>query len=159
DVARLRVAIERLEHTWHERVRTAEKRGDWCEEGFVSAAAWLRERCRMSHGAATGALDLARKLELLPVTSDAFARGAMTRAHAQVIARAATPQRVDAIADVEPSLVLAAESVGPEQLRDLVQYVTDAIDGDDSASAAEAQHDRRYLHVSPLLDSMVAIDG
>jgi len=35
----------------------------------------LRERCRLSHGSATAALDLARKLESLPATSDAFARG------------------------------------------------------------------------------------
>jgi hypothetical protein len=104
-------------------------------------------------------LDLARKLESLPATSDAFARGAITRAHAQVIARAATPARVDAIAAVEPSLVLAAESVGPNQLRDLVEHATDAIDGDEGAAAADAQHQRRHLHVSLTLDGMVAIDG
>jgi hypothetical protein len=86
------------------------------------------------------------------------ARGAITRAHAQVIARAATPERADAISEVEPSLVRAAEVVAPEQLRDLVQHVTDAIDGG-GASGADEQHERRRLHVSPTLDGMVAIDG
>jgi hypothetical protein len=40
-----------------------------------------------------------------------------------------------------------------------VQHVADAIDGDGGAAAAEAQHERPYLHVSPMLDGMVAIDG
>ena len=39
DVARMRAAIERLEHAWLERVRDAECSGEWHAEGFVSAAA------------------------------------------------------------------------------------------------------------------------
>jgi 3-methyladenine DNA glycosylase/8-oxoguanine DNA glycosylase len=103
DVARMHSLIERLEHAWLERVHDGTQRGDWQAEGFVSAPAWLRERCRLTRGAATAAIDLARKLASLPETSDAFARGAITRAHAQVIARAATPERADAISEVEPS--------------------------------------------------------
>ena len=113
----------------------------------------------MTHGVAAAAIDLARKLESLPETSEAFARGTISRTHAQVIARAATAERSDAIAEVEAALVLAAESVAPKQLRDVVQQVTDAIDGDGGAGAACARHERRRLHVSPMLDGMVAIDG
>lgn len=159
DIARMRAAIERLEHAWLERVRAAERSGEWHAEGYVSSAAWLRERCRMTHGAAAAAIELARKLESLPATSEAFASGAISRTHAVVIARAATAERADAIAEVESALVLAAESVAPKQLRDVVQQVTDAIDGDGGASAACARYERRRLHVSPMLDGMVAIDG
>src|SRR5262245_60798549 len=108
DIARLRRSIERLEHAWLERVRAGELRGDWQAEGFVNSASWLREKCRMTHGAAAAAIELARRLQHLPATSEAFARGAISRAHAQVIAQAATPERADAISDVEDSLVLAA---------------------------------------------------
>jgi hypothetical protein len=159
DVARFRADIERLEHAWLERVRDAERRGDWHAEGFVSSAAWLRERCRMTHGAAAAAIELARKLESLPATSEAFANGAISRAHAQVIARAATAERIDAIAEVEAALMLAAKSVAPKQLRVVVQHVTDALDGDGGAAGACARHERRRLHVSPMLDGMVAVDG
>jgi hypothetical protein len=159
DVVRLRVAIERLEHVFLERVRAAELRGDWQAAGFLSSAAWLREQCRMTHAAAAGAIELARRLEHLPATSEAFGSGAISRAHAQVIARAATPKRAAAIEGVERSLVLAAEHTSPKQLRDVVQQVTDAIDGDGGAAAANARHERRRLHVSPTLDGMVAIDG
>ena len=113
----------------------------------------------MTHGAATAAIEMARRLEHLPETSEAFARGTISRAHAQVITRAATPARMDALAAIESSLMLAAEAVGPKQLRDLVQQVTDAIDGDGGAADACARHERRRLHVSPTLDGMVAIDG
>jgi hypothetical protein len=159
DVVRLRVAIERLEHVFLERVRASELRGDWQAEGFLGSAAWLRERCRMTHAAAAGAIELARRLEHLPVTSEAFGSGAISRAHAHVIARAATPERAAAIEGVERSLVLAAEHTSPKQLRDVVQQVTDAIDGDGGATAANARHERRRLHVSPTLDGMVAIEG
>ena len=159
DIARMRRAIERLEHAWLERVRAAERRGEWMTEGFVSSASWLRERCRMTHGAAAASIELARRLEHLPATSEAFASGTISRAHAQVITRAATAERRDAVAAVESSLVLAAAAVSPKQLRDLVQQVTDAIDGDGGAADACARHERRRLHVSPTLDGMVAIDG
>jgi hypothetical protein len=159
DIARLRVAIERLEHAWLERVRAAELQGEWQAEGFLSVAAWLRERCRMTHGAAAAAAELARRLEHLPATSEAFANGSISRAHAQVITRAATAERQDALAEVETFLVLAAQASSPKQLRDVVQYVTDALDGDDGAGAASTRFARRRLHVSPTLDGMVAIDG
>ena len=68
----MRTAIERLEHAWLERVRDAEQCGEWLTEGHVSTAAWLREKCRMTHGAATAAIEMARRLEHLPETSEAF---------------------------------------------------------------------------------------
>src|SRR5689334_6133600 len=159
DIARLRRLVDRLEHTWLERVRAADVRGDWDAEGFVSPASWLRHRCRMDHGAASGTLKLARTLEQLPATSDSFARGAISRSHAQVIARATTPERASAIAAVEPALVDAAEQVTPRELRNLVQYLTDALDGDGGADGANARHDRRNLYLSSTLHGMLKLDG
>ena len=159
DVVRLRRSIERLEHSWLLAVRAAERRGDWQAEGFVNTASWLRERCRLTHGSAAASVSLARALERLPRVSAAFASGAISRTHAQVIARAATPARAAALAEVEAPLVEVAETTSPNQLRAFVQHVTDALDGDDGAAAANAQHERRYLHASPTLDGMVAIDG
>ena len=83
----------------------------------------------------------------------------ITRTQAQLIARAATPERLDAIAAIESSLVLTAASASPKQLRDVVQHLTDAVDGDEGAAPAYARYERRHLHVSPTLDGMVVIDG
>jgi hypothetical protein len=159
DVVEVRRAIDRLEHVLTEQVRVAECSGAWQADGFLSVTAWLRAKCRMTHGAASAVVDLARRLERLPVTSEAFAAGRISRAHAQVITNAATTERVDALAEVEGPLVAAAEAASPRELRQLVQQVTDALDGDGGATAAWARHERRRLHVSPSLDGMVAIDG
>jgi Domain of unknown function (DUF222)/HNH endonuclease len=159
DVVRMRRMIERLEHAWLRHVRDAEVRGDWLAEGFMNTASWLRERCRMTHGAAAASVSLARSLERLPHTADAFANGDISRAHAQVIARSATDARVAELAQVESSLMQVAAASSPSALRGVVQYVTDALDGDGGARSAAQRHEQRHLHVSPTLDGMVAIDG
>ena len=53
----------------------------------------------------------------------------------------------------------AARVSDVREFRSLVSYVCDALDGDGGAATANAQHERRRLHVSQLLDGMVAIDG
>ena len=52
-----------------------------------------------------------------------------------------------------------ARRVDAREFRSMLSTFTDALDGDGGAAAAEARHDRRRLHVSELLDGMVAIDG
>src|SRR5207248_6117422 len=51
-----------------------DRSGAYLDDGFPSAAAWVRERCRLSHGAAHATVTLARKLTRLAETSHAFAR-------------------------------------------------------------------------------------
>ena len=160
DIARMRAAIERLEHAWLERVRDAELRGEWLAEGHVSTAAWLREKCRMTHGAATAAIELA-------TAPGAVARdlGGVRARHDLARARAGDRARRNAGADrgdrprSRLRWCLRRKPSSPKQLRDLVQRVTDAIDGDGGAADACTRHERRRLHVSPTLDGMVAIDG
>ena len=76
-----------------------------------------------------------------------------------MIGRAATPARIDAVAEVEAPLVEIARKVAPPQLRQVVERVTDALDGGGGAPRANEQFDRRSLHLSRTFDGMVAIDG
>ncbi|GIU89732.1 MAG: hypothetical protein KatS3mg010_0831 [Acidimicrobiia bacterium] len=79
-----------------------DRSGEWQREGFASAAALVRARCRMSHGgAAATTVKLARVCERMPALAGAFARGDVSRRHVAVIAVAATPERVDALAEVD----------------------------------------------------------
>jgi hypothetical protein len=133
--------------------------GEWRREGFASPAALVRARCRMSGGAAAATVKLARVCERMPRLAGAFARGDVSRRHVAVVGVAATPERLDALAELDEVLATAASRVTPLELRGLVQHVTDAIDGDGGAGAAEALHARRRLHVSRMLDGMVAVDG
>jgi hypothetical protein len=133
--------------------------GEWRTEGYVSAASALRAKCRMTPGAAHADLNLAAKLRELPLVSEALAAGEISRQHASVIAGAYTPERADVIRALEPMFVDAARSLTPGELRPLIDRVADALDGDDGAGRANAQHERRRLHVSRTLGGMVALDG
>ena len=99
-------------------------------------------RSRRSH------VQLARKLEHLPVVAEAFGLGEISRSHAAVIAEAYTPERAAEISNVEPQLVAAAHDHTPSELGGLVRFVTDAIDGDGGAESDEAQHARRGYFMS-----------
>ena len=158
DVAQLRRVIDRLEYVWLRSVRDAERNAEWSAD-FASTCAWLREQCNVSPGYARASVNLARRLEALPATAEAFAAGEISRPHAEVIGRAATPARIDAVAEVEAPLVEIARKVAPPQLRQVVERVTDALDGGGGAPRANEQFDRRSLHLSRTFDGMVAIDG
>ena len=108
DVARLTMLVERLEFQRLRAVREVDRSGAWQADGALTMAAWLRHRCRMTHGAAAASVQLARRLESLPATSEAFAAGAISRQHAAMLADACTPERAAAIVEVEPQLVAAA---------------------------------------------------
>jgi hypothetical protein len=159
DVARLSQLVERLEYQRLRAVAALDRSGAWRADSALTTASWLRASCRLTHGAAAAAVRLARRLESLPVTAAAFEAGNISRRHAQVIAEAYTPERADALTDVESELVDVARRVHPQELRSLVSYVTDAIDGDGGAATANQEYARRRLHVSRMLDGMVAIDG
>jgi Domain of unknown function (DUF222) len=159
DVARLSRLAERLEYQRLRAVAALDRGGAWQADGALSSASWLREHCRLTHGAATASVRLARRLESMPATSDAFEAGAISRQHAQTIAEAFTSEREPALREVEPQLVDAARSMPVRQFRSLVSYVTDALDGDCGAASANAQYERQQLHASRLLDGMVALDG
>ena len=159
DVARLHRLAERLDAVRVRAVGELDRSGAYLDDGFPSAAAWVRERCRLSHGAAHATVTLARKLTRLAETSHAFAAGDISRQHAVVIADACTAEREPAIVELEPQLVDAARAATPKQLHAIVRRVTDALDGDEGAGSDDAQHARRRLHLSPTLDGMVAVDG
>src|SRR3954469_19867733 len=135
-------------------LRRFDERGEWAADGFVSAAAWLRERTHMSHGMAVHALTLGRRLPQLPETAAAFAAGEISRQHASVIAEPCTPERIQQIGEVEAQLVEIARRVQPRELRTVVQRLVDALDGDGGAANDERQFDRRRLHLSPTLGGM-----
>jgi hypothetical protein len=159
DVVRLSRLAARLEFQRLRAVRRLDRSRRYAADGALSAAGWLRRHARMTYGAAGASVALARKLDVLPALAEAFAAGEVTRQHARVLADACTAVREDAIRELEPQLVAAAKVTDAREFGSLVGSVADAIDGDGGAATAQAQHDRRYLHISPLLDGMYAIDG
>ena len=155
DVVRVQRAIERLQCRFLRSVRAAERAGEWQADGFVSTAAWLRAQCNLTPRPARSSVTLARTLESLPLTSEAFAAGEITRTHVEVLARAARPE----LADVEAPLLEVARNANPVALRQVVQQVTDALDGDGDAARANEQFERREVFLSSTLDGMGALNG
>ena len=159
ELAAERRALDAQEAAWLQKVAAYVRSDDWSADGYVTPASALRHACQMDQGVARGHIELARKLEELPVVADAFGRGEISSRHAVVVANAYTPERAGAIAEVESELVDVARQHTPKQLGGVVRYLIDAIDGDGGAVSDEALFERRRHHMSVTLDGMVAYDG
>src|SRR4051812_28834881 len=156
---RLSKVRNQFEHVWLAAIEAYDRSEDWVEEGFAVAASALRVKGGMTQGQANASLKLARKLRQLPVVSEAFAAGEITRQHAAVVADAYTAERAAALSEVEGPLVEAAKLVTPKELGQIVARLTDALVGDDGAAGAQDKDERQRLHMAEMLDGMMKLDG
>ena len=125
-----------------------DRSGAWQADGFLSAAAAIQQRCNMNADAARRAVHLAKRLEQLPATQNAFDAGDISRAHATVMANAYTDTRAEQLAEIESGLVDVARKVDPKSLRAAVARYTDAIDGDGGAKTDEQAYAKNRFHAS-----------
>ncbi|HET9729603.1 MAG TPA: DUF222 domain-containing protein [Acidimicrobiia bacterium] len=151
--------IESAQAALLRRISEYDRSGAWADDGYLNAAAALRDACRMSPNEASALAALARKLVAMPATMEAFQRGDISRKHAEMLARAWTPERADPMSEIEGPLVDAAKVTNPREFGQIVRRHTDAIDTDGGAASDEQLYARRRLHASVTLDGMVAIDG
>ena len=158
DVERVCRLAERVEFLRLRAVGEFDRSGAWEVDGFASPGAALRARCNLSHGAARGAVRLAARLCELPATAAAFAEGVISRQHAVVIAEAFTPERAGVLAGSEEVFAAAARRLVVGDLRRLVQYTVDALDGDGGAARDAVEWDKNRFHAS-LLAGRVVLDG
>ena len=158
-LAARRRELDAFEAEWLAMVASYDRSGQAHIDGYLGAAAALRDACHLDPGVAGGHVKLARKLEALPVTMAAFGDGEISRRHAQVIANAYAHERAAAVAEVEPILVQSAKHLPPKELHRVVRYATDALDGDDGASADAADHAQRALHISKTIGGLALLDG
>jgi len=154
-----RRALDSMEAAWLRAVAEYDRSDDWRVDGYVSAASAIRQNCNMNAGTARAHVELARKLDALPLMADAFGGGEISVQHARVIADAYTPERAHALAGVEAPMVAAARCATPRELSVIVRRVTDAIDADGGAATDEALFSRRRMHLSRTFDGMLVEDG
>ena len=157
-LARDRRELDQLEAEWLFRVGEYDRSHEWQTDGYLTAAAAIRQKCRMTHGAARAAVQLARRLETLPVTLAVFSAGRMSRQHAQVIAGAFTPERADKLEGMDEIFATAAKRLNPAELANLVKVAVDAIDGDGGAGNDRDEYAKNRFHASPLA-GRVRMDG
>lgn len=136
------------------RLAEFERRGAFGVDGAVSVAAWHADRQGISHGAAAAQVRLARALEEMPGTAEALGSGEVSASAVGLLvsAREAAPE---VFARSEDLLVQAARTLPVTQLKAAVAYFRQAANVDED----ERRFERRSLHVSPVLDGMVRVDG
>jgi hypothetical protein len=164
EVGRLRRLLDGLEGQWLRRVAAVDARGAagagrGPEAG--STAAWLRGRLRLGAGAASGAVRTARALFRGPLaaTAAALTSGAISPAHARVLADGTHDLPDHLTAEAEPVLLEAAGRLDPPRLRRAVAHLRLVADPDGADQAAEHRHQRRELWLAPTWEGMVAVDG
>jgi hypothetical protein len=157
-LARDRRELDQLEAEWLFRVGEYDRSHEWQTDGYLTCAAALREKCRLTHGAASAAVRLARRLETLPCTLAVFSAGRMSRQHAQVIAGAFTPERADQLEGMDEIFATAAKRLNPAELANLVKVAVDAVDGDGGAGNDRDEYAKNRFHASPLA-GRVRMDG
>jgi Domain of unknown function (DUF222)/HNH endonuclease len=116
----------------------------------------------MGAAAATGSLRTARALFAggpLTQTARALTEGAITPAHATVLAVGTHQFPAHLTTQAEPVLVEAARRLDPARLRRVLGHLRLAADPDGADRQAQRRHARRGLWLAPTLDGMVAVDG
>jgi hypothetical protein len=160
----LRGLVDRLEGHWLSELATVDAAGDaGADQGQQagSTAGWLRHRLRMGAGTAATAVRTARALFRGPLagTATALLEGAISPAHASVLAHGTHDLPTQVTAEAEPVLLESARWLDPPRLRKAVGQLRLVADPDSEQERAERRHDRRGLWLSPTWEGMVAVDG
>lgn len=125
-----------------------------------STASWLRGALRMSPADAASRVQVARGTRgLLAAPMRTLGQGGITFEQVRAIERAVRCLPDPAKPDAVRILTDLAEQTDVAAVRSAGQRVRHLVDPDGALAQAENQFDRRYLHLSPLLDGMTAVDG
>jgi uncharacterized protein DUF222/HNH endonuclease len=163
-VLRLRRLLDRLEGQWLKELAGVDARGaagaDQGEQA-ASTAAWLRSRLRLGAGAATGSARTARALFHGPLsaTATALTGGAISPAHASVLAHGTQDLPEHVTVEAEPVLLEAAGRLDPPRLRRVLGHLRLVADPDGADRTAERRQQRRGLWLASTWEGMVAVDG
>jgi len=131
-------------------------------DGAVTLNAWYRNRTRVDVGEATRRMKAVARLDRFPALAEAFAAGNVTPAHVAAVTTAATPSRIDALADHDDTLTALAVQAFPREVRIAVQRIADLVDADgsDAEELPECGPDpRRRLDVWAGVDGLGEIRG
>ncbi len=140
-------------------VEVVDRSGDALAAGAVNTKAWLHHECGLAKGQAGRDVHAARRLEEFPAWTAAYAAGAVSRGHVDVLVKAATAARVAHFAENEELLLAQARQFGPDDFARVVSRACEVIDADRGANDVRDQIERRRLHLSTTMDGMGVLDG
>ena len=158
-LARDRRELDQLEAEWVFRTGEYDRSGEWAGHGFASAASAIASRCRMAPAVAGATVRLARRLEHLPETANAFEKGEISRQHVEMIALPCTRERREMLQGLERELVAFARTSNPIELRGVVKRQTDAFDGDGGAGSDGDEYIKNRVNLSPSFGGRGVLNG
>jgi len=142
---------------------SVDRREAYSLDAAVTAASWLRHRTRMDHGQATRLSRAAVRLRQLPKLEAALAAGDISLAHVTAVTTAAVPRRMQAVIEVEETLVALARTAPPRDVAAAMRHVAGISDADGSDNPAELSgggpDERRHLDLWRGLDGLWEIRG
>jgi hypothetical protein len=138
-------------------VGSLDRDGQFELDGATSAAGWLKHRCRMTGGDAQGLASLARKLQALPHTTQAWRDGTLSSGQVQVIGANVPMRHLGRYADAEVSLAGHFASLSVHETTAVMrQWLSAANDADADSDKPERPD---TLHVSETLDGRRELRG
>jgi Domain of unknown function (DUF222) len=157
----LRQVIDKCEAAFLATLAAFDTHGDGeTLHGARSTAAWLKGALHLSPSDASQRVQLARELRHdLSVTIEPLTAGRITFDQVRAIGSALRPLPAEAREAAAQILTDLAEQSDAATVRAVGRQVRQAVDPDGALTAAEHDFNRRYLHLSPMLDGMVALDG
>ena len=145
-------------------VATADRRDAQRADGMVSMKTWLTGHCRLAGRDATALVRAGRRLAHLPELAAAYAAGAVTPAHVDLITAAVTPARIAVaeangidLATTDAVLTAAARALGPEDTAQAVRRWIAGIDPDGALDDAAGQP--RVLRMAVSAGGRVYLSG
>jgi hypothetical protein len=151
--------VDRTEAVAAEATRRFEKSGAYKSDGALGIVPWLREKAKLSGGAAAERVEMARQLEQLPRTEEALARGEIGYQHAVAMAKTAEHLGATAVRKAEATLLQQAETMDPGQFVGVVKNFEHQVDADASSAEANRAYQRRYLSIGEPVNGLAHIEG
>ena len=141
------------------RVRRLDLSEGYAADGSLTAKAWLRWNCNLTHGQASDRVEVAREMDSLPQTAQALSDGDISYQHASLIAR--TKRSLGELwpENAEQILLTAAKEVDPVRLRYATIYLRHCLEPDGVLDDANAANDRRFLHLNQTFGGIFVLNG
>ena len=160
DVIELSRQMNRFEAQWLRRVTEVDRRGTWQAEGALSPTAWLRDRCRLTPGAARERVLVGRRLaDDLDAAWAAFEDGEIGYGHVRHLAQATGDVDPSLVVEAEPILVDAARTLDPRGLTKVIAHWRHAVDPEAFVTAEVDAHELRRFDISETFQGMTVFDG
>src|SRR2546423_4855356 len=151
--------IDPLEAAFAVGLRQFDRSGEYASDGALSAVAWHRSRLRIAGGAAAEHVGVARQMEQLPQTSQAFAKGELSYQHVAVLARTAEHVGAAAVRKEEGNLLKAAETMDAGQFVGVAKHFEHRLDAERGLGEANRAYGRRYFNIGEPSGGLVRVDG